>query len=105
MFWRAVLVAGVCGVGVLTTGCAGAEGDGRFGVWGAARPGVGVFSDGETRAFSETAIGRELGEFVLSRNDERVSARQAVPQTASGQWPSPPRPLERRIILEHWDQD
>jgi len=91
--------------GALLIGCGVAERDAGLGVPSTARPGVGVFSDGATRAFSETAIGRELGVFLASRNDERVSARRVAPLTASGQWPQPPRPLERRIILEHWDQD
>jgi hypothetical protein len=106
-------VAGVAAVCVVGSGCAspgaggggGGEGSGVFEVASAARGGAGVFADGETRGFYAARGSLSFERFAYSRNDGRVTARRAAPLTAGGQWPEPPRPLERRIILEHWDQD
>lgn len=42
--------------------------------------------------------------FERTRNDPGLTARTAAPLTATGQWPEPPRPVERPVRFERFDQ-
>lgn len=110
-WWWGVPLSVVVGLGV--GGCASSSaGDGVEGaVWAGegvvsvARSGAGVFADGATRGYYASEGTLAFERFAFSRNDERVVSRVPSALLATGQWPVPARPAERRIRLEDFDQD
>jgi hypothetical protein len=113
---RRLAMALLASIGLAATlGCASTSGDG----WSAAMPHselqagpfvVGTPSRAGALVLPDPITADALNPYssaalwTRGRNNEDVSARTAVAPRASHEFPVRPRPLERRIIFERWEQ-
>lgn len=87
----------------LAGGCAG-PGHGAPGAATARDLGPLVFPTDGVVAYERGADAGRYGWFEFGRNNGAVAARDERPILATTQWPLPPRPAERRVRFEYWDQ-
>ena len=101
---------GLSGLLSAQSGCASAS-ERRYGVYvlaprgnaaAAALPAPGIYRDGPIRGAG--VLGSNVGAEAYRLNDD-LTAREALPLSALGQWPEPIPPREDPINFDRWEQD
>lgn len=105
---RALTLGLVVGGLASLSGCAASGGGQRLGGYGGfadVRVGGGATAGAALTAWERSAgSGSEDARFTYGRRDTSLSVRQSAPLLATGEWPVPARPAERRIIFRRYVQ-